>query len=258
MISKNSMFCALVASSLTLSFALPMLQQAATAAPPPKKPKTEKPAAKPSDADKDGKDKDGKADKDKDGDKTADKDKATDKKEAPKPEVVIENVVPVKSDELVDKPHDYLGKNVKFNAAFFAFSNLALDYKPAFRSSKTHISFLVSKAKKQIPISELKLAMMIPKEKDPDTTLLANLKEGDSVEITGKVFSSALDDPWVEVLKIKKLGGDDKKADATAKAKTGESKGSSDKINDTKPADSKSDKNNDGKPDGDSKAPSKN
>jgi hypothetical protein len=258
MISKNRMFCALVATSLSFCFVLPAVQQAASAAPAAKKnTKTEKPAAKPADADKDGKaDKD--ADKEKAGDKTADKDKAGDKKEPPKPEVVIENVVPVKADELVDKPHDFLGKNVKFNAAFFAFSNLALDYKPAFRSSKTHISFLVSKAKKQIPISELKLAMMIPKEKDPDTTLLANLKEGDSVEITGKVFSSALDDPWVEVLKIKKLGGDDKKVDVTAKAKTGESKGSSDKINDTKSGDSKSDKNNDGKPDGDSKAPAKN
>lgn len=256
MISKNSMFCALVATSLSFSFMLPVFQQAASAAPPAKKTKTQdKPAAKPVDAAKDGKP-DGKADKD--GDKTADKDKAGDKKEPPKPEVVIENVVPVKSDDLVDKPHDFLGKNVKFSAAFFAFSNLALDYKPAFRSSKTHISFLVSKAKKQIPISELKLAMMIPKEKDPDTTLLANLKEGDPVEITGKVFSSALDDPWVEVLKIKKLGGDDKKPDVTAKAKTGESKGNSDKINDTKPADSKSDKNNDGKPDGDSKPPAKN
>ena len=258
MISKTTLFCALMATSLSISFVLPTSIPSASAAPPAKKAKPqEKPAAKPAaDADKDKSDKD--KDTDKATDKTADKDKAGDKKEPPKPEVVIENVVPVKSDELVDKPHDFLGKNVKFNAAFFAFSNLALDYKPAFRSSKTHISFLVSKAKKQIPISELKLAMMIPKEKDPDTTLLANLKEGDSVEITGKVFSSALDDPWVEVLKIKKMGGDDKKLEVTAKAKANESKGGSDKINETKPGDSKSDKNNDGKPDGEAKPPAKN
>lgn len=249
MIFKNSIFSLLIAVSMTISIA-PAFSADAKAAPAKPKPAEKAPADKP----------DGKPDKSDKSDKADAKagDKAGDKKEAPKPELVIENVVPVKPDELIDKPHDYLGKNVKFNAAFFAFSNLGLDYKPAFRSSKTHISFLISKAKKQIPLSELKLAMMIPKDKDPDTTLLANLKEGDSVEITGKVFSSALDDPWVEVLKIKKLGGDDKKADATAKAKTGESKGNSDKINETKSADPKPDKSNDSKPESESKPPAKN
>lgn len=262
MISKNSIFQALMASSLSLSFVIQVssLPADAKASGTEKKPaakSSDKPAAKGKDDEKSDK-KGEKSEKESDKDKAADKDKAGDKKEPPKPEVVIENVVPVKLDELVDKPHDFLGKNVKFNAAFVAFTNLALDYKPAYRSAKTHISFLISKGKKQVPLSELKLAMMIPKEKDPDTTLLGNLKEGDPIEIIGKVFSAALDDPWVEVLKLKKVGGDDKKPDVTAKAKSGESKGNSDKINDTKGTDSKSDKNSDSKPDADSKTPSKN
>ena len=244
--TKNSILPVLLAMSISFSVAAAPQNVGAKPAETkaaPAKPKTgaDKPADKSPDADKSDKN-------DKPGDKAAADKAAADKKEPPKPEVVIENVVPVKTDDLVEKPHDFLGKNVKFNCAFVAFSNLGLDYKPAFRSSKTHISFLVSKAKKQIPLSELKLAMTIPKDKDPDTTLLANLKEGDSIEITGKVFSSALDDPWLEVLRLKKLGGDDKKADVTAKAKTGDAKGSSDKINETKAPETKPDKDKGSKP----------
>jgi hypothetical protein len=141
------------------------------------------------------------------------------KKEAAKPEVDVSNAITVNPDDLVNKPNEYLGKNVKFTANFFAFSNLALDYKPAFRSSKTHLSLLVLKPGTHIPLSELKLAMMIPKDKDPETELLAKLKDGDQVEIIGKEFSAALDDPWVEIYKLKRLSAakdekDDKKADA--------------------------------------------
>lgn len=222
--------------ALSLSVAVPDSTLAAGEAKgAPAKAKPDKPADK-SDADK-------KDDKDKKDEKAKDT-------TPPKPEPVIENVVSVQPDDLVDKPHEYLGKNVKFTAPFFAFSNLALDYKPAYRSSKTHISILVSKPKKKIPLSELKLAMMTPKEKDAETQLLATLKEGDSLEITGKVFSAALDDPWVEILRLKKIGGsqDDKKADASSKSK----------INDTKASEPKTDKGNTGKTDNDSKSPSKN
>ena len=132
-----------------------------------------------------------------------DKDKKTETKAETKPEPVLENVVGVSPDDLVSKPQEFLGKNVKFNANFFAWSNLALDYKPAFRSSKTHVSFLILKPNSHIPLSELKLAMMIPKEKDPEATVFATLKDGDQVELTGKVFSAALDDPWVEIFKLK-------------------------------------------------------
>ena len=145
---------------------------------------------------------------------------AKEKETAKTPEVDVSNAVSVNADELVNKPNEYLGKNVKFTANFFAFSNLALDYKPAFRSSKTHLSLLVLKPGTHIPLSELKLAMMIPKDKDPETELLAKLKDGDQVEIIGKEFSAALDDPWVEIYKLKRLSAakpdkeDEKKADA--------------------------------------------
>lgn len=129
------------------------------------------------------------------------------------PDAVLENAQLVTPEELVNKPHDYLGKNVKFIANFYAFSNLALDYKPAYRSSKTHLSLLVLKPGTHIPLSELKLAMMIPKDKDPDTELLAKLKDGDQVEVVGKAFSAAMDDPWVEVFKLKKIGGSKDKDD---------------------------------------------
>ena len=55
--------------------------------------------------------------------------------------------------------------------------------------------------------------MAIPKEKDAENTLLAKLKDGDQLEITGKVFNTALDEPWVDVLRLKllKAAPEDKK-----------------------------------------------
>lgn len=133
--------------------------------------------------------------------------KETEKKEAAKtPEPVLENVASVTPEELVKHPHEFLNRNVKFNANFFAFSNLALDYKPAMKPSKTYLSLLVLTPGSHVPLSELKLAMLIPKEKDPETELLSKLKDGDQIEIVGKEFSSALDDPWVEIYKLKKIG----------------------------------------------------
>lgn len=130
----------------------------------------------------------------------------TEKTETAKtPEPVIENVIPVTAEQLIDKPHEYLNKNVKFDSVFHAFSTLALDYKPAMRSSKQYLSFLVLPKNSHVPLSELKLAMAMPKEKDPDNQLLQGLKEGDTLEITGHVFAAALDEPWVDVLKLKKI-----------------------------------------------------
>ncbi len=58
--------------------------------------------------------------------------------------------------------------------------------------------------------------MAIPKEKDPENQMLAQLKDGDTVEVTGHVFSTALDDPWVDVLRLKKTASapEDKKVTA--------------------------------------------
>jgi hypothetical protein len=154
------------------------------------------------------------------------------KSESKTPEPVIENVQAVTTDQLVDKPHEWLNKNVKFTANFHAFSALALDYKPAMRASKNYLSFLVFRPNSKIPYSELKLAMAIPKEKDPENTLLTGLKENDELEITGHVFATALDEPWVDVLKLKKL------ASAPDKEKTAEEAGNKEKekkASDTEP-----------------------
>lgn len=161
--------------------------------------------------DKDAKDADAKKPDAKNGDKKAD---AKDAKAEPEKEIVVPNVVALTTDKLVADPKGYLGKNIKFTAAFSAFTNLALNYKPAFRSQKENISFLVFRPESKIPYSELKLAMPIPKEKDPKSKMLVSLKEGDTIEVTGHVFSTALDEPWVDVLKLKKL--------ASAKGKEGE------------------------------------
>lgn len=177
-----------------------------------KKDKSEKSEDAKGDKDKDkGKDKD-KVDKDKDKDK--------DKAQAPKPEPVIDNVVSVTTDQLVEKPAEYLNKNVKFQAPFYAFSNLALDYKPAYRPQKEYLSFLILRNGGHIPYSEIKLAMPMPKDPDPNSKLLQNLKDGDTIEIIGKVFATALDEPWIDVLRLKKIASapDDKKDDKTAKA----------------------------------------
>lgn len=142
--------------------------------------------------------------KDKDKEKDSEKKKAEAKPEKPAPEPVIENVVNVQPEDLVRAPSEYLNKNVKFNAQFYTYSSVALDYKPAMRSSKDYFSFLVLRPNSHVPLSELKLAMPIPKdEKSPQSDLLQKLKDKDEVEVIGKVFSTALDEPWVDVLKIK-------------------------------------------------------
>lgn len=141
--------------------------------------------------------------------------KTAEKKESkPVPEPVIENVVPVQPETLVEHPSDYLNKNVRFTANFYAYSNLALDYKPALRPSKDFLSFLIYRNNSKVPLSELKLAMHMPKdEKDAQSKLLTELKDGDQVEITAKVFALALDEPWADVLRLKRLkaAADEKK-----------------------------------------------
>jgi hypothetical protein len=159
------------------------------------------------------------------GDKTADKADAKTPAAKPVPEINLDNFAAVTTSELVNKPHEYVGKNIKFKAKFFAFGALALDYKPALRPAKTHLSFMVlNSSNDHVPLSELKIAMVLPKEKDPDNAMLISLKQGDEVEVYGKVFSAALDDPWVDVVKLKKLKEDkkeDKKDDKKADKPTG-------------------------------------
>lgn len=158
-----------------------------------------------------------------------DKKKAEEKKDSkaeakPAPEPIIENVVNVQAEDLVRTPADYLGKNIRFSAQFWNFSSVALDYKPAMFSSKDYFSFLVLRPNSHVPLSELKLAMKIPKdEKDPNSKLLQSLKDKDEVEVTGKVTSVALDEPWVQVLKVKRLKAapEEKKDEKSDKDKSG-------------------------------------
>ncbi|CAN5256324.1 hypothetical protein BH11CYA1_BH11CYA1_01540 [soil metagenome] len=155
--------------------------------------------------------------------------KAPEKKaEKPVPEVVIENVITVPAETLTEHAGEYLNKNVRFVANFQAYSSLALDYKPAMRPAKTYLSFLVFRNNSKVPLSELKLAMPIPKEDDksPQAKLLSELKEGDQLEVTGKVFATPLDEPWVDVLRLKRLKAavDEKEKEKKASAEGASSK----------------------------------
>lgn len=115
----------------------------------------------------------------------------------------------VKPMELVNNPAAYLDKNIKISAQFDKFSTLGLDYNKAMRSSKDYISFLIKRpdvAKEYtIPLSELKLIL-----KREQAEKLLDIESGDRVEITGKVFSTALKDPWVDVTELKNLDPDKK------------------------------------------------
>ena len=98
---------------------------------------------------------------------------------------------------LVARPNFYLNKNVKIKAKFDKFSTLGLDYKPAMRSSGKYISFLIQRpdvTDHNIPLSELKLCLS-----RTEAEKYIELNSGDIVEFSGKVFSTALGDPWVEV-----------------------------------------------------------
>ena len=173
-------------------------------------------------------DKDGKDAKDSKDKEAKDKDGKDDKKaEAPAaPEPPLENVQNVTTQQLVDAPQTYLHKNVKFSAPFHAYSSLALDYKPAMRPSKTHLSFLILRPNSKVPFSEIKLAMPIPKDKDPKNKLLQDLKDGDTIEVAGTVFATALDEPWIDVKQLVKTASapDPKKDKEKDSAKKEESK----------------------------------
>jgi len=115
----------------------------------------------------------------------------------------VESYKQVNALELVDSPHDYLNQKIKISATFDKFSTLGLDYKPAMREAKNYISFLIKRpdvTSNNIPLSELKL--IIKREK---AEKLIDLESGDKIELTGNVFSNALNDPWIDVDNIKVL-----------------------------------------------------
>ena len=116
---------------------------------------------------------------------------------SPVPQNVQQNCVLVNPLDLVARPNFYLNKNVKIKAKFDKFSTLGLDYKPAMKSSEKYISFLIQRpdiTDHNIPLSELKLFL-----DRTEAEKYIELNSGDVVEFYGKVFSTALGDPWVEV-----------------------------------------------------------
>ena len=102
--------------------------------------------------------------------------------------------------DVVANPEAYLGKSIKMKATFDKIATLGLDYKPAYRSSQDYISFLIKRddvTDHTIPLSEMKIFI-----KRTEAEKFIDLDSGDVIEIYGKVFSTALSDPWVDVNKL--------------------------------------------------------
>ena len=113
--------------------------------------------------------------------------------------------------DVVANPYSYLNKNIKIKAKFDKFSTLGLDYAPAMRSSEKYISFLIQRpdiTNHNIPLSELKIFL----DKDIAEKNI-DLDAGDEVEFTGRVFSTALGDPWMDVDNFKVLTKKEPKKD---------------------------------------------
>ena len=117
-------------------------------------------------------------------------------------------ISPVNPVAVVKNPGAYLHKKVQITARFNKFATIGLDYKPAFRSSETYISFLIFRTDtdKNIPLSEMKLFLT---RKQAEKFI--DLKEGDIVQFTGTVFSNALGDAWIDVETLSKISKQEKK-----------------------------------------------
>jgi len=118
--------------------------------------------------------------------------------EAAKCEVINQNVV--KPLDVVDDPARYLNRIITMNATFDKFSILGLDYKPALRENANYIGFLIQRddvLDHDVPLSEMKLFL-----KREYAEKFIDLDTGDKIQIKGKVFSTALNDPWIDVNEI--------------------------------------------------------
>lgn len=113
---------------------------------------------------------------------------------APAAQVKAINAAPL---NIVNNPQKYLNKTVKMQATFDKFSTLGLDYNKALRPSTKYIGILIQRddvVDHNVPLSEMKLFLkkeMAEKHIDLDT--------GDKIELTATVFSTALNDPWLDV-----------------------------------------------------------
>lgn len=99
--------------------------------------------------------------------------------------------------DVVSNPNKYLHKNIRIKGKFDKFSTLGLDYSPAMRSSEKYITFLIQRpdiTNHNIPLSELKIFL---KKEVAEKNI--DLDAGDDIVFTGRVFSTALGDAWMDV-----------------------------------------------------------
>lgn len=109
-------------------------------------------------------------------------------------------IITVEPLEVVKNPQKYLNRMIVMNATFDKFSTLGLDYKPAMRDSQTYIGILIKRddvINNTIPLSEMKIFLKRDLAEKNMT-----LESDDVVKITGKVFSTALGDPWIDATNI--------------------------------------------------------
>lgn len=167
---------------------------------------------------------------------TSSKKETNNKKQEEKPEekkkkveIIESEFQPVLLGALLENPKNYLDKKIKLRGKFSSFTTLALDYEPAMRKSKDYISISIFRPETMIPLSELKLAYPLNEAKE--NQVIRDLDEGDLLEIYGQVFSTALDEPWVDILSIKSL---EKPKEKIAEVKKDESSTKSKKVKSTK------------------------
>lgn len=144
-------------------------------------------------------------------DDTKDSDEEKDKEKKVKIEIDESEFSPVTLGELLAKPGKFINKKVVFQGEFSSFTTLALDYEPALRDSKDYISITIFRPETQIPLSELKLAY--PVEEAKDNEIIKDLEKGDTIEIYAKGFSAALDEPWLDILLLKRIASASPKKD---------------------------------------------
>lgn len=134
------------------------------------------------------------------------KDKETLKKEF---DASLATATPVDSLSLVREPAQYVNKKVTFTATFNRFADIGLDYKKAFRDSRDYVTFFVLRpdvTAHSIPLSEMKL--FFPRKKSSE---VMDLDSGDKIQVIGTEFSTALDEPWIDVEHIRVLEKTEKK-----------------------------------------------
>ncbi len=109
----------------------------------------------------------------------------------------LEKIINTTPLEIVANPQKYMNRTVKMQATFDKFSTLGLDYSKAMRPSVKYIGILIQRddvVDHNIPLSEMKLFL----KKDVAEKYI-DLETGDKIEITAKVFSISLNDPWLDI-----------------------------------------------------------